>query len=131
MTEPDDLDGRVSHLEEEVADIRDRLAHTRADAMAGRTLAAGADHDVSHVRAELRAHKSVLNALRETQIEFGRSLHVTQRDVRVLKDDVSVLKDDVGQLKVQVGDLDRRLVTVHDGVNKIVGLLERDADAGG
>ncbi|OJY39534.1 MAG: hypothetical protein BGP03_30945 [Pseudonocardia sp. 73-21] len=33
-----------------------------------------ADRDVSEVRSELRAHTRTLNALRETQAEFGRRL---------------------------------------------------------
>jgi uncharacterized coiled-coil DUF342 family protein len=37
-------------------------------------LAAGADRDVSEVRAELRAHIQVLNALRETQLEQAREM---------------------------------------------------------
>jgi uncharacterized protein involved in exopolysaccharide biosynthesis len=37
-------------------------------------LAAGADRDVSEVRAELRAHTQALNALRETQVDFSRQL---------------------------------------------------------
>jgi hypothetical protein len=38
-------------------------------------LAAGADRDVSEVRAELRAHTQARNALRETQLEQGREMH--------------------------------------------------------
>ena len=41
-------------------------------------LAAGADRDVSEVRAELRAHTGALNALRETQREIaGEQLRET------------------------------------------------------
>ncbi|MGH3698541.1 MAG: hypothetical protein ACRDQY_03540, partial [Pseudonocardiaceae bacterium] len=45
-----------------------------SDAAAARVLAAGADHDVSEVRAELRAHTKALNALRETQLEQGAAI---------------------------------------------------------
>ncbi|CAN5407108.1 hypothetical protein BH23ACT9_BH23ACT9_31400 [soil metagenome] len=54
--------------------VRQQLASTSIDAQAARTLAGGADRDVSEVRAELRAHTQVLNALRETQVEQGRVL---------------------------------------------------------
>jgi len=37
-------------------------------------LAAGADRDVSEVRAELRAHTQALNALRETQVAHVREM---------------------------------------------------------
>ncbi len=37
-------------------------------------LAAGADHDVAEVRAELRAHTQVLNALHDTQLKHVREM---------------------------------------------------------
>ncbi|MGH3928847.1 MAG: hypothetical protein ACRDTF_02590, partial [Pseudonocardiaceae bacterium] len=68
-------------LERELARLRERVdlassnaATARADAGASRLLAAGADHDVSEVRAELRAHTQSLNALRETQLEHAREM---------------------------------------------------------
>ena len=66
----DDLESRVASLEHEMARLSEHVALASSDAAAGRLLAAGADHDVSEVRAELRAHTQVLNALRETQLEF-------------------------------------------------------------
>ncbi|MGH2707184.1 MAG: hypothetical protein ACRDJK_02695 [Actinomycetota bacterium] len=74
----DDLEVRVTALESEMAEIRNRIALSGSDAAAARVLAAGADHDVSEVRAELRAHTSALNALRETQLE----LRETQLELR-------------------------------------------------
>nr|MDQ3765043.1 hypothetical protein [Actinomycetota bacterium] len=68
------LETRVAILEQEVARLREQAALTSSDTAAARVLAAGADHDVSEVRAELRAHTQVLNALRETQLEQGRGL---------------------------------------------------------
>ena len=56
-------------VEREVARLRGELVIARTDAGAARVLAAGADHDVAEVRAELRAHTQALNALRETQLE--------------------------------------------------------------
>ena len=47
-----------------------------------RLLAAGADRDVSEVRAELRAHTQALNALRETQLEQGRKIDEQGREMR-------------------------------------------------
>jgi chromosome segregation ATPase len=60
---PDDLEARVRSLEEAVQQLQ-------ADATAARELAAGADRDVSEVRAELRAHTQALNALRENQLDL-------------------------------------------------------------
>lgn len=83
MTEPadsadslDSLENRLSVVERELSHLRDVVSRdhadvvaARADAEAARVLAAGADHDVAEVRAELRAHLRALNALRETQLE--------------------------------------------------------------
>jgi len=74
MTDPHDLDHRVTVLESEVARLRELAALTTSDAAAARVLAGGADRDVSEVRAELRAHTQALNALRETQLEQGQTL---------------------------------------------------------
>jgi hypothetical protein len=57
-----------------IRQLRAELALVAADAQAARTLAAGADRDVSEVRAELRSHTRVLNALRETQVEQGQAI---------------------------------------------------------
>jgi FKBP-type peptidyl-prolyl cis-trans isomerase (trigger factor) len=77
----DDFEARLAVLEREVARLREQTALTsseataaRVDAAAARVLAAGADHDVSEVRAELRAHLQALNALRETQLEQAQEM---------------------------------------------------------
>ncbi|MCA1673876.1 MAG: hypothetical protein LC799_17290 [Actinobacteria bacterium] len=77
----DDFEARLAVLEHEVARLREQAALTsseaaaaRADATAARVLAAGADRDVSEVRAELRAHTQALNALRETRLEHEREM---------------------------------------------------------
>ncbi len=54
----DEVELRLGRLEHEVVELREQLALTRSDASAARVLAAGADHDVSEVRAELRATPS-------------------------------------------------------------------------
>ncbi|MGQ0846220.1 MAG: hypothetical protein ACT4QF_19025 [Sporichthyaceae bacterium] len=71
------LEERVSSLEREVARLSERvlasdarLAEAAQDAEAARILASGADHDVSEVRAELRAHTLAINALRQDHVEL-------------------------------------------------------------
>lgn len=64
----------MSRLERDVANLRGELTLISSDASAARALAAGADRDVSEVRAELRAHTSALNALRQTQLAHGQAL---------------------------------------------------------
>jgi hypothetical protein len=63
----DDLEGRVSALEQEMRVVRQ-------DAAAARVLAGGADRDVADLGKKLDAHTKVLNALRETQLEHGQRL---------------------------------------------------------
>jgi chromosome segregation ATPase len=70
----DDIETRVTILEREVVQLRKQMALSSSDAAAARVLAAGADHDVSEVRAELRAHTQALNALRETQLELDQKV---------------------------------------------------------
>lgn len=90
----------MSAVERDVSDLRAQQQLTASDATAARMLAAGADHDVSEVRAELRAHTSALTALRETQLEtLGR----------------------VDGLEQTVTD---RFATVDRGLHQIVTLIE-------
>jgi hypothetical protein len=84
----------VSDLDE----IRERMDAPEAevsrlceDAAATRTLAAMADRDASEVRGALRAHTQSLNALRETQIEQGRTLDAHTRTLHTLADAVGGL----------------------------------------
>jgi hypothetical protein len=77
----DDFEARLAILERELARLREQsilissdATGARVDAAAARVLAAGADRDVSEVRAELRAHIQALNALRETQLEQAREM---------------------------------------------------------
>jgi len=102
----DDLEVRVATLEDHVARLREEVALTSSDAGAARALAAGADHDVSEVRAELRAHTQALNALRETQLEQGGA----------------------------IADLDRRMTegftTLNVGMSQITALLTGKLDSG-
>lgn len=88
-----DLEHRVTVLERELARVREQLTATAAqtatagtDAAAARTLAAGADHDVSEVRAELRAHTQVLNALRGDQLDLRALVTDGFTDIRARLD---------------------------------------------
>lgn len=74
VTDPADVERRLSAPETEVPRIREQTTLTATDAAATRVLAAGADRDVAEVRAELRAHTQALNALRETQLEQGHAI---------------------------------------------------------
>ncbi len=90
MPDPgDDVEARMTVIEREVARLREQTAHTssevaaaRADAAAARVLAAGANRDVSEVRAELHAHTQALNALRENQLEQGQEMREGFAEIR-------------------------------------------------
>ncbi|MGH3721989.1 MAG: hypothetical protein ACRDRI_24720 [Pseudonocardiaceae bacterium] len=90
MPDPvDDVEARLAVLEREVARLREQAVlissdatTARVDAAAARVLAAGADSDVSEVRAELRAHIQVLNALRETQLEQAQEMREGFTEIR-------------------------------------------------
>lgn len=78
----DDIETRRATVERDVTELPEQLAIISSDAAAVRMLAAGADHDVSEVRAELRAHTQALNALRETQLEQGRKIDQPGQEMR-------------------------------------------------
>ncbi len=98
----DDVKARVTNLEQKVARLREQVnlissdaaavradaAAARADAAASRVLAAGADRDVSEVRAELRAHTQALNALRESQVELHRTQLEQGRSIDELRQEM-------------------------------------------
>ena len=67
MSESDDMRSQVSALRDEVAVLRDEVADVRV-------LASLADHDVAGVRVTVNAFARTQNALRETQLEHGRTL---------------------------------------------------------
>lgn len=78
MAQPDDLESRVSALENEVRDLSHEVHVTRKDAAAARVLAGGADRDVMEIRAEIRdfhqATVASINALREDQLDIRRQM---------------------------------------------------------
>jgi chromosome segregation ATPase len=91
MASLEDLESRVTALEEQMRD-------TRQDAAAARVLAGTADRDVSEFKQTLNGHTKVLNAVRETQIE-------DHHDIAALKTEVGSLRADMtsGFTKVNVG----------------------------
>lgn len=113
-TQPDDLPRRVGSLEQQVAMLRKQLVEFAGDAAAARVLAAGADHDVSEVRQELRAHTGVLNALREDQL----SLRAEMGEMRT---EIDELRQETRQ---GFEETRRQFATVNEGMARIVTLIE-------
>lgn len=106
MPGDDDLEPRLSALEHEVAELRHIVGLAGNDSAAASILAAGADRDVSEVRAELRAHMRAINALgqaqRETRVELNARMTGLETEMR------------------------SGFATMHTGIAQIVELLRDD-----
>jgi len=70
MADLEDLDARLTAVENRLDDVAEQSRRAREDSAAARVLAGAADRDVSEMRTELRGHTQVLNALRATQLEY-------------------------------------------------------------
>jgi chromosome segregation ATPase len=121
---PDDLEQRVSALEREMAELRERVALANGDADAARVLAAGADRDVGEVRAELRAHTRALNALRETQVELQQAQLRFGAELQVQRAELQEQRSELVALDGRVRD---GFATMSVGMAEITRLLERIA----
>ena len=128
MSSFDDYGRRLAAVEAE-------LPLLRAEAVATRALAAGADQDVADVRTEVRAHTGMLNALRETQVahynehkadaaELKADIAQIKTDMMGLKIDMTGIKADVSGLKSDVSELKSDVSELKSGMARIVGLLE-------
>ncbi len=94
----DDLLRRIAAVEAELALLRNDLREqgiamrlSESNASAARHLAAGADRDVSELRAEMQALTRALNALRMTQIELY-SKH--EADLGEMRNDITGLRQE-------------------------------------
>jgi len=78
MSTPDEVETRLTALEDDVDRLREEGAQTRA-------LAGLVDRDTSDLRTILRGQTRLLGALRETQVEQGRVLeHVVSTLTRLV-----------------------------------------------
>jgi DNA anti-recombination protein RmuC len=69
VSQPPDLEARVTALETQVRELAERVRHSEQDAAAARVLAGGADRDVAEMHGEIRQFREqntrVLNAMRQ------------------------------------------------------------------
>ena len=79
MAQPDDLEARVTALENEVRQLADRVRHSEQDAAAARVLAGGADRDVTEIRGELRDFRQATTASLNATREDLNDLHTEMR----------------------------------------------------
>ncbi len=118
MASLEDLEARVIALEEKVQ-------HVREDAAAARVLAGAADRDVAEFKQTLKAHTTVLNALRETQVEHGQILAVHGQRLDSIESKVEALDSKVEVLDAKV---DSGFTKVNIAVGQIATLLQRVID---
>ncbi len=132
----DDIPERVTALEAEMGRVREELTTVRADAAAARVLAGGADHDVSEVRGELRAHTRAIGALHEDQVALRQEMRrgfaqvdhrFEQVDQRFEQVDQRFARVDqnFAQVDRNFAEVERQFATVRAGLQQIVGLIER------
>jgi chromosome segregation ATPase len=157
MPDPDDaFEARLVVLEREVARLRDQAilissdaTGARVDAAAARVLAAGADRDVSEVRAELRAHIQALNALRETQLEQTREMREgfteirkdltemrgdlteTRKDLTEMRGDLTETRKDLTEMRGDLAEMREGFAQQATGMAQITALLTKIAESEG
>ncbi|MBV9141473.1 MAG: hypothetical protein JO115_11240 [Pseudonocardiales bacterium] len=127
-TAGDDIETRLSIVEGDLAELRQQLALTSSEAAAARVLAAGADRDVSEVRAELRAHTQALNALRETQVDFSRQLADHGRRLDALDRRMDALEREFDALRREMREGFATLATGMAQITALLTNLDRSTD---
>ena len=96
-------------------ELRAEIALARAAWASARVLAAGADRDVSEVRAELRSHTRVLTAVRETQVEQGQAIAELRTEVRA----------GFAEVRTELAEMRTGFATLASGMADITTLLHR------
>jgi chromosome segregation ATPase len=115
------LESRLSAVEEDLARVRYQANLAAADAAAARILAAGADHDVSEVRAELRAHTRALSALRESQRAMQQELVAHRTEFAAVR---SEMASGFRTVDARLQTVDARLETVDARLETVDARLE-------
>ncbi|ORW07208.1 hypothetical protein [Mycobacterium kyorinense] len=110
----DDLEARVSELEQKVEHLSGRVTASEQDAAAARVLAGAADRDVSAIQGELRdfrqATASGFNAMRQDFVD--------------LREDFVDLREDFVDLRQHV---DEGFARVDQGFTEMRGKLDATA----
>lgn len=120
MTQLAELDERVNKLTLEVVDIRG--------------VATKAASDAAEVRAQLKGHNRILEALRKTQVEQGRQISDLQSEMRASFAGVDARFDKVeGEMRAGFARVDERFVGVEqriDGMEQRFAQLEGEVKEG-
>jgi chromosome segregation ATPase len=86
MSQPSDLEARVTALESRVEELTGRVHRSERDAAAARVLAGGADRDVEQIRGEIRDFKQAttasFNAMREDVNDLRSQMNTGFAEIR-------------------------------------------------
>jgi hypothetical protein len=103
MTEPDDMEERVSALEDSVGELRGRVSRAEQDAAAARVLAGGADRDVADLGGEVREfHAEVRAEFADVRGELRTFRDQNNRVLSAMRVDLTDMRREVGQRFEQV-----------------------------
>lgn len=115
--EPDDLEPRVSALEEQVRDLTGRVRGTEQDAAAARVLAGAADRDVGGIRGELRDFRQATTT----------SFNALRQDFVALRQDFVDLREHVDRGFAEMrGKFDAAAAGQHEIVQLLQTIIDRD-----
>jgi predicted nucleic acid-binding Zn-ribbon protein len=131
MTQPSELEARVTALETQVRDLGDRVRHSAQDAAAARVLAGGADRDVAEVRSEIRdfrdANNRTLNAMRQDLGDLRGNLNDLRGNLNDLRGNLNDLRGDLNGLRADVdngfAEMRGKFDATAAGLEQISGLL--------
>jgi chromosome segregation ATPase len=112
----------MEELEQRLSAVEAKVERFGADAAAVRILAGGADRDVSALAARLDAQTQLLQALRETQVEQGRTLAEQGRDIAELK---TSLADTRSEMRQGFTEMRGKLDATAAGLDQITALVTR------
>lgn len=122
QVDPDDLESRVTSLEQQVSDLNERVRASDQNAAAARILAGGADRDVGEIRGEIRDFRRATTA----------SFNVLRQDFVDLRDHVDRGFAQVDQALAQVdrgfAEMRGKFDAAAAGQAQIIGLLNKIAD---
>ncbi|WP_019877453.1 hypothetical protein [Sporichthya polymorpha] len=110
-------------------EILARLTAVEHEASAARQLAAAAYEEVGSLAAGVRANTSLLNALRETQIEQGRRLSGVEGRLSGVEGRLSGVEGRLsgveGRLDILESEVRTGFATMGQGMATIVAMLDR------
>lgn len=132
MAQPDDLEPRVSALEENVQDLSERIGRSERDAAAARVLAGGADRDVAEIRGEMRGFRAeVRSEFEAVRGEMRDEFAIVRKEMRDYRDHnnrvLNAMRADMTGLREHVDhgflEMRGRLDAAAAGQQQIVDLL--------